>query len=68
MGSNSVSTLCMLLYQAYVWERKIQNATSARGHAILRQKAHYLSVSQARPMLTMDVVLGGLPSVTHDEA
>jgi len=62
-----VSTLCRLWYNAYAWERKIQNATSTRGRTILHQKAHFLSASQARPMPTMDVVGGGLRSVTHDE-
>ena len=44
-----------------------KSATSTRGLAILCQKECYLSVSQARPMLTMGVVRSGLAFVTHDE-
>jgi len=41
--------------------------TSTSGRTILRQKEYYLSVSQARPMLTTVVVRSGLASVTHYE-
>jgi len=71
MGSNRVSMLCVgfvpnLRVRASGRERS-KSTTSTRGHTILRQKEYYLSVSQARLMLTTVVVRSGLASVTHDE-
>jgi len=71
MGSNRISTLCV----GFVSSRRVRvcgrerskSTTSTWGRTILRQKEHYLSASQARPMLTTGVVRSGLASVTHDK-
>ena len=66
-----VATLCVdlvpgLRVRACRRERsKVRPAPE--GRTVLRQKEHYLSASQARPMLTTGVVRSGLASVTHDE-
>ena len=67
MGSNGVSTLGVGFVPSLHAGEKDPEYDQHQRLYNPAPKAYYLSVSQARPMLTTGVVISGLASVTHDK-